>query len=173
MGYTTDFKGKFKFSKQLNDNQILYLKKLSNTRRIERNSSLCENFFDPVRTAVNLPVGIQGEFCVFGTGFAGQNTDPTVLNYNNPSKNQPSLWLQFEPDDEGKYYLWNQTEKFYCYFEWLAYVIVNILNKWDGIYLTGTIYYKGERRGDTGKIKAYKDKIEIYHGKLLHDTINF
>lgn len=173
MGYTTDFNGRFKFSKKLNQDQINYLEKLARTRRVKRDASLCVDVFDPVREAVNLPVGVEGEFCVFGSGFAGQDHDLTILNYNQEPRTQPGLWLQFVPDDTGTFYSWDGGEKFYSYFEWLHYIIVNILNKWDGIFLTGTIYYKGEDRDDRGKIKAYKDKIELYKGKVLTKTITF
>lgn len=173
MGYTTEFKGSFKFSKKLTTEQKKYLELLANTRRMKRSESLCENYYDPFREAVNLPIGIEGEYTVFSNGFKGQTRDLSVLDYNTPPKTQLSLWLQWTPSEDGTRLEWDGGEKFYCYFEWLEYISINIFKKWDNLYLTGTVYYSGERRDDKGKIKAYEDRIEFYKGKVLEKTINF
>lgn len=171
MGYTTDFKGSFKFSKKLTKEQKDYLTLLSDTRRMKRNERSCENHYDPVRLAVGLPVGEEGEYTLFATGFKGQDSDKTVLNYNHPPKNQPSLWLQWVPNEDGTKLEWNRGEKFYSYVEWLKYISINILKKWNNIYLTGTVFYSGENLADRGKIKCYKDRIEVYKNKILEQTI--
>ncbi len=159
MGYNTSFKGKFKISKTLEPNQIEYIQKFSETRRMKRNSQLCEKVFDPVRLAVGLPVGIEGEFCVFAAGHAGQEHDSTIIDYNSHPKTQFSLWNDWTCTADGNYIQWSDSEKFYSYFEWLVYICNNILNHFEGRYLEGTVFYQGEEEEDYGSIVAYPDKI--------------
>lgn len=173
MGYTTEFRGKFKLSKPLDKSQIDYIQTFCKTRRMIRDEKLCEGVYDPIRLAVDLPVGEQGEFCVFGSGFHGQDNDDTIIQYNQSPSNQHGLWCKWTCTDDGSYIEWSGAEKFYNYFEWLEYIITNFLNKFDNRYITGTVFYKGEERGDSGKIKAYKDRLELYTGRTLSETISF
>lgn len=171
MGYTTEFKGKFKLSKPLEKSQIDYIQTFCKTRRMVRDEKLCEGVYDPIRLAVGLPIGQQGEFCVFGAGFHGQDHDDTIIEYNCNPSNQHGLWCKWTCTDDGKYIEWSGAEKFYSYFEWLGYICNNILNHYEGRYIEGTVFYKGEERGDSGKIKAFKDRLEIYNGRKLDETI--
>lgn len=171
MGYTTEFKGKFKLSKPLEKSQIDYIQTFCKTRRMVRDEKLCEGVYDPIRLAVGLPIGQQGEFCVFGAGFHGQDHDDTIIEYNCHPSNQHGLWCKWTCTDDGNYIQWSDSEKFYSYFEWLVYICNNILNHFEGRYLEGTVFYQGEEEEDYGSIVAYPDKIELYSQDSLTDTI--
>lgn len=102
MGYTTDFTGQIEVSPPLNDEEIEYLKKFSETRRMS-----CE----------------QGPYYVDRGGLFGQDHEDGISNYNSPPAGQPSLWCQWVPTDDGQHIEWNGTEKFYCSVEWMQYLM--------------------------------------------------
>lgn len=112
MGYDTIFKGFFLFDRPLAKDQILYLKKFANTRRMRRNPEIAKNMEDLLRLAVDLPVGIDGEFFVGGRGFAGQDKDESVIMSNNPPRSQPGLWCDWEPNESGTKLRWNKKRNF-------------------------------------------------------------
>lgn len=150
MGYTTDFEGQINLSKPLTEEQAHYLLKFSETRRMGRNASLCQNFDDPIREMVELPIGVEGEFCVFDYN---DRSDPTILDHNTPPSTQPGLWCQWIPTSDNSAIVWDGNEKFYYYFEWLTYIHDNMLAKW-GITFTAeeVISYQGEEEDDNGQI---------------------
>lgn len=76
MGYSTDFEGSFKITPALKDEHKQYLLAFSDTRRMQRNPIRCELMPDPIRLAAGLPVGVEGEYTVFGKAFV----DKTVTN---------------------------------------------------------------------------------------------
>lgn len=147
MGYTTEFMGQFNLNKKLDTQTRKFLMKLAATRRMAR----------------NLPpkYGIEGEFYVDGTGFAGQGNDPDIIDYNRPPKTQPSLWLHWVPDTDGKAILWNGAEKFYHSVEWLCYLIKNVLIP-KGYVLNGDVVYRGEDLEDVGVIRVKENKVTTY-----------
>ena len=156
MGYTTDFEGKFSLDKELTDDQFAYLNQFSGTRRMKRSSVEAQKLSDPIREAVGLDVGTEGEFFVGAEGFAGQTEDKSVLDYNNPARTQPGLWCQWVATDK-KTIAWDENEKFYNYVEWLQYIAKNFLTPW-GIKMNGSVNWRGEDMGDTGTI-IVKDNV--------------
>ncbi len=146
MGYTTEFKGRFKFNKPLDSETLTFLTKLANTRRMAR----------------NLPpeYGTEGEFYVDGGGFAGQDREPSVIDFNRPPSTQPSLWLQWEPTQDGKYLEWNGAEKFYSYVEWLEYLIEKVLAP-KGYSISGRVMYQGEDDTDAGMIEVRQNRVHV------------
>jgi len=144
MGYQTDFEGKLKFNKQLSIEDLNFLKGLASTRRMARN-------LDP-------KYGIEGEFFVNDDGMMGQSKDCTILDYNRPPKTQPSLWLQWVPTDDGWYLEWDGGDKFYCYVEWLEYLINKVLAP-RGYILNGEIKWFGEDTYDTGVITVIENVV--------------
>lgn len=153
MGYTTDFVGEFTITPALTQEQIAYLQLFNKTRRMCRSSSKASELPDPLREAVGLPIGDEAEFFVGGTGWAGQNNDESVVEHNDPPKNQPGLWCQWTPSDDGTTLGWDGGEKFYDYVEWLAYIDENFLNRW-GRTLSGIVSWQGEDIDDYGMITA-------------------
>lgn len=153
MGYTTDFAGALECTPALSPAQRAYLVKFSDTRRMYRDADLCAAMPDPEREAVQLPVGEHGEYFVGGGGFAGQDRDRSITEYNSPPPSQPGLWCQWVPDESGSYIGWNGGEKFYSYVEWLQYLIDHFLTPWR-VLLNGNIRWFGEEDDDRGVIEV-------------------
>ena len=61
-----------------------YLHAFSHTRRMRRNPEVVQQFPDPVRQAVGLPVGMEGGYFVAGGRGWGQDRDASVVDYNCP-----------------------------------------------------------------------------------------
>ena len=151
MGYTTEFNGSFKITPALPPKQVKYLQKFNKTRRMNRDTEKVKTLPDQERVAVDLPIGDGSGYFVGGIGFMGQNNDDSIINYNRPARGQPSLWCQWTVNDEGTELAWDEDEKFYCYVEWLDYIITHFLKIW-GVELNGIIEWKGEGSEDFGRI---------------------
>lgn len=82
MGYTTYFDGQFDVTPTLSDAHREYLTAFSQSRRMRRNPDLLPP--DPIREAAGLPAGDEGAYFVGAGGFRGQDSDPSVLDYNEP-----------------------------------------------------------------------------------------
>jgi len=146
MGYTTEFSGKFDLNKPLDEETFTFLKKLANTRRVKRN--------------VDPKYGVEGEFYVDGTGYMGQDINPSVIDNNNPPRTQPSLWCDWEPTNDRKSIEWNGAEKFYDYVEWIVYIIEKVLAP-KGYVLNGEVKYRGESFNDRGTIVITNNEVAV------------
>lgn len=153
MGYTTEFEGSFYLDKQLDPETHALLKGLSQTRRMARN---IEGY------------GVEGEFYVDGTGLRGQDKDTTIKDYNTPPRTQPSLWCQWEPSEDGLRIGWNWEEKFYCYIEWIKYLIDSVLAP-RGYYLSGNVKWVGEDADNLGKICIVNNKVTVKRGRVIYE----
>lgn len=156
MGYTTEFYGKFTVEPPLRKEHAEYLRAFSETRRMKRDvekSPVNDPASDPMRIAVGLPVGPEGAYFVGGGGFAGQDRDPSILDYNREPSGQLGLWCKWAPSEDGNAIEWNGAEKFYNYVRWLEYLIDNFLEPW-GYVLNGVVEWEGEDRDDVGRIKV-------------------
>ena len=109
MGYTTDFVGRIDVVPALSVEEITFINKFSDTRRMKR-----EN----------------GPYFVDGNGFCGQDDGPDeVYDHNNPPEGQPGLWCQWVATDDGSAIEWNGAEKFYGSPDWMAYLIKHFLGE--------------------------------------------
>jgi hypothetical protein len=151
MGYTTEFTGYFSLDKPLIKHHKEYLTKFSDSRRMQRDSELAAALPDPLRIAVDLPIGEDGCYYVNGTNCIFDNVDKSVLYINTPPNGQPGLWCDWAPNEDGTQILWNGSEKFYHYKEWLQYIIDHFLTRWD-YKLNGTVSWQGEDEDDKGII---------------------
>ncbi len=170
MSYNLNFTGKFKLSKPLEKEQIEYIQAFSKTKKVLRDSDLCSKVYDPLRLSVKLPIGQDGDFCVFGLNDSHKSyeSDLTVVNSERPSLNHPSSWCSWTCSDDGKYIIIVQDYKnVYMFFQWLIYILNNILKFFDNRYIIGTVSYRGSDRLDSGKIIAYKDRLEFYKQQVL------
>lgn len=169
MGYTTEFYGAFKLNRPLADAYRLYLTQFSETRRMKRNSVLTVQRPDPVRFAVGLPVGNEGEFFVGCTeDFGQEHGAKDIVNYNGAPSTQPGLWCKWVPNEDGTAIEWNGAEKFYDYTEWLKYLIANFLEPW-GYNLNGEVAYEGEDHEDFGKIVVVNNEVHVLLGKKTYE----
>lgn len=160
MGYHTEFDGQFNLDKPLADNHKVYLEKFSNTRRMKRNAQIVSNFKDTVRDSVGLPIGKDGGYYVGAKGFAGQDRDSSIVDFNNPPDGQPGLWCQWIPNQEGTAIEWGGGEKFYDYSEWLQYLIQNFLKPWR-YTINGKVSWRGEDYSDKGSIVVKNNSITV------------
>ena len=157
MGYTTDFNGSFNLTPALNEQQAAYLHKFAEVRHMQRHVDICSKINDPIREAVNLPIGDEAEYFV---NDSGRFDDKSIINYNNPPKNQPGLWCQWIPTEDGDGIEWDGNEKFYDYIEWIKYLNENFLKPW-GIVISGIVSWSGEDSGDIGVIAAKDGEIRV------------
>ncbi len=142
MGYTTSFDGDVTLDKPLTKEQIIYLQKFNETRRVEIKDG--SDMPCPIREAAGLPLGEQGKFNVIDVGW----DDERLADYNS-SGMAPSLWCQWTIDDEGLHISWDEGEKFYDYIEWMKFIIDEFIKPW-GHVANGTITWQGEDSDDYG-----------------------
>jgi hypothetical protein len=164
MGYTTSFDGAFICTPALNPDQVAYLRKFSENRRMGLKVDELHSIPDPLREAVGLPVGVEGGYFV---GAAVQYHDPFIIDYNTPPNGQPGLWCQWIPSEDGERIEWDEGEKFYSYIEWIVYINNHFLKPW-GIVLGGEVDWEGEESSDCGSIKAENGEIMFQEYKRVH-----
>ena len=174
MGYTTDFAGTFQVSPPLTEEHRLYLGRFADTRRMQRDPTIAATFPDPLRVAAGLPIGPQGAYYVgvpadvtTWEGHWGQDRDASVLAYNGAASGQPGLWCQWVPTRDGTGIMWDGSEKFYDYVQWLQYIVDHFLKPW-GYSLSGEVVWEGENRNDLGTIVARDNTITTHHGSVSY-----
>lgn len=170
MGYHTDFYGEFNLDKPLTQAQKNYLNAFASTRRMARKQSIASKLDDPLRIAVQLPIGKEGGYFVGGKGHAGQDEDDSITEYNNPPRGQPSLWCQWVPSDDGTTIVWDGGEKFYEYTAWIEYLIEHFLKPW-GYVLSGEVEWQGEERDDRGMIVVDNNVVKIKVARITYQEI--
>ena len=163
MGYHTEFDGCFDIDKPLSENHKNYLVAFSSSRRMERDSVIAESLPDPVRDKAQLPIGKDGAYFVGATGYGGQDRDESIIEYNNPPREQPGLWCQWIPNSDGTAIEWDGGEKFYCYVEWITYLINNFLKPW-GYTINGKVSWRGESFHDIGTIVVSDNVVSTTKG---------
>lgn len=151
MGYDTNFTGHFSLDKPLTAAHKDYLSKFAATRRMKRDSLKVSALPDPIRVAANLPIGVQGSYYVGGKDYDSGWGDESILEGNDPPDEQPGLWCNWTPNDDGTQIIWNEGEKFYYYTHWLQYILDHFLIPW-GYTLNGNVSWEGENEDDTGVI---------------------
>lgn len=168
MGYTTNFNGQFDLDKPLTAAHKEYLDAFNRSRRMKRDASKTIEYADPLRLAVGLPIGNQGEYYVGAseTDF-GQVHSADILDYNNAPADQPGLWCQWVPSDDGTAIVWDDGEKFYDYTEWIEYLIENFLAPW-GYSLNGEVKWSGEDDEDKGTIHVKNNRVQAISVEIVH-----
>jgi hypothetical protein len=156
MGYTTNFTGQFNLSPTLTPEHKAYLTQFAEIRHMRRNPSKTAVLDDPLREAVGLPIGGEGDYYV-GTAnkFDSQGVfgvkDESIIDGNSPPSSQPGLWCQWVPTVSGEAIVWDDGEKFYEYVDWIRYLVDHFLTPW-GYLVAGIVYWEGEESGDLGRI---------------------
>jgi hypothetical protein len=105
MGYTTEFTGRVAVDPPLNEREAAYIRRFADTRRMQRTKG-------PYYT---------------GTGFAGQDRELDITEYNTAPDGQPGLWCSWAPTEDRAGIEWNGVEKFYYADQWMAYLIDTFL----------------------------------------------
>jgi hypothetical protein len=164
VGYTTDFDGHINLEPALKPEQIAYINAFSGSRRMKRNAEKVEKLSDPLRAAVGLPVGRDGEYYV-GGGQHGYN-ESSVLDSNGPPAKQPGLWCQWVVSEDGKRLEWDGGEKFYEYIKWMEYMVKHFFNPWN-ILMNGSIAWQGEERDDFGTVEVVDNVVGVGVGHCM------
>jgi hypothetical protein len=158
MGYYTNFDGGFLVNKHVDSETAALLRKLSNTRRVMRDTEKLklEGYMGDY--------GIDGEFFVEHNPFDEERHPDgyqgSIKNYNEPPSTQPGLWCDWTLDTDNQTIIWNEAEKFYNYVEWLVYIIDRIL-KPRGYLVTGSVSWVGEDFDDQGLIQVLKNRVVV------------
>lgn len=71
----------------------------------------------------------------------------------------PCLYCQWKPSDDGSAIEWDFGEKFYCWREWLSYIVERYLAPW-GYRLNGEVRWRGSSPEDSGVIYVKDNRIE-------------
>ena len=145
MGYSTDFTGAFIINKPLDKKTEEQLISLATTRRMKRK--------------LGLKYGAEGEF------YFGDNDD-NIVDRNQPPGTQPSLWCGWIPSEDGTTLIWDESEKFYHYLEWLGYIIKNFIVP-RGYTLNGVVEWAGEESEDVGQIIVKDSIITVMRADLV------
>lgn len=162
MGYQTYFSGEVSIEPPLNEHEISFLQDFNKTRRMHRT---------------------KGPLFIKGTGPYGQGHDDDILNFNAPDPDQPGLWCQWTPSDDGTMLAWDQGEKFYYAERWMKYIIENLLapsaRAYIGLHLDederlkhftcdhvvdGEIYADGEESDDFWKLIVDNNVVKVANG---------
>lgn len=162
MGYSTYFNGGLKFNKPVTKELRDYINKFSSTRRMKRDvEAIKRQFPNWKELCFNGELGVEGEYFIGGDGFMGQGVESTIVNYNRPPAMQPGLWCQWIIQYDEL--VWDEGEKFYCYVEWLKYLIKHFFEP-QGYVLNGEISYEGEDSEDFGVIVVTDNDVEVKYG---------
>lgn len=163
MGYTTDFYGTMSFNKSISEELKNYINKFNETRRMKRDINKIKEIFPNWKEhCFRGNLGADGEYFVGGKGFAGQDEDNSIMNYNRAPGTQPGLWCQWIINDNGELE-WDGGEKFYDYVEWLKYLIDNFFAP-SGYILNGSIEFQGEDYDDFGTINVNDNVVNVEYG---------
>jgi len=109
MGYTTDFQGQLNFDRVLTNEEVNYIKKFNDSRRMKRDVSKLYDIYKGEGGNPFLPkeqtYGNEGEYFVGGTGEYGQYTDDSVIDVNQ----SPGSVIKGKDEDFGTY--WSRYQK--------------------------------------------------------------
>ena len=158
MGYTTYFTGQVNVEPPLSAEEIDYLKKFNESRRMDRE---------------------KGPYYVNGSGFMGQGRDSDVRNHNSPPAGQPGLWCQWVPNEDGTAIEWDEGEKFYSADEWMVYIIEHFIGSdpkakselpfLQGHTCNGEIFADGEESDDLWKIQVDDNVVTTKAGRVTYE----
>lgn len=155
MGYTTDFDGSFNVSPALKPEHKEYLESFAKTRRMKRNVSLLPA---NANSSIGLGLGEEGGYYVGDAKYSSSGLG--VIDCHIPPVNQPGLWCQWIPNEDGTEIEWDGGEKFYEYVEWLEYIIEHFLKPW-GYVLNGDVLWYGEDYKDRGCIIVKNNLVSV------------
>lgn len=151
MGYHTDFSGSINVAPPLSAEERDFINKFCETRRMDRK---------------------KGPYYVNGGGYAGQDRETDVRDYNRPPSGQPGLWCHWEVSEDGCEIRWDGVEKFYDSTEWMQYLIEHFL-KTDckaighvpciigGHMCNGAIKAQGEEMDDRWKMVVMDNEVRV------------
>jgi len=171
MGYSTDFHGRFKLDRPLDDETYNLLVGLNRTRRIKRDiGKLAERLGITPEEALRR-YGEEGEFFIKEKNFVEQLRDPDVVDYNEPPGSQPGFYCHWVPTEDRLYIEWDGGEKFYFADDWIVYLIDRILAP-RGYKLNGFVRAFGEDPDDIWAIQVRDNKVKVMSGIIVYKLLD-
>lgn len=150
MGYTTEYSGTINIEPALNAQEIAYINKFIETRRMKRT---------------------KGPYYIGDNPYDMGGVD--VLDINNPDPSQPGLWCHWQASEDGTYIAWDGGEKFYYGKEWMEYYMEHFIGDtpkaakeypfFTGHKCNGVIKAQGEDMDDRWKL-IVKDNVVTTKG---------
>lgn len=181
MGYTTEFEGSFKVEPPLNTDEVAFLAKFAETRRMLRKEGpYFVGDFSSGRVDIPAPGDTSESTAVaFGAPMVTVPRcvlDAGVLNHNAPPEGQPGLWCQWVPTEDGSTLKWDEGEKFYNAEKWIQYLIDHFIGSnpiarqlfpREFAFLQGHIVYglvlaKGEYSDDIWAIEVENNQAYVH-----------
>ncbi len=158
MGYTTDFEGSMKVEPPLSAEEVSYINKFADSRRMHRKSS---------------------PYFVDGSGFKGQAGEDDVLAPNSPDPSQPGLWCQWIASEDGTEIEWDGGEKFYDADDWMIYLIEHFIGAnpkaqselpfFTGHTCNGNIFASGEESDDHWMMEIKDNVLTVKQGNVVYE----
>ena len=160
MGYTTEFEGQVNIEPPLNEQEIEFLTKFSESRRMDRKSG---------------PYNVEGK-----DDWNASRDGGDIRDYNQPPKGQPGLWCQWVPTSDGTALEWDGNEKFYDSVEWMQYIIDHFLKPGalakDALpflqanhTVNGVINAQGEDSGDIWRLVVKNNDVDEQKATICYE----
>lgn len=152
--YSTEFNGSFKFSEKVSLEIKELVNGISETRRVTRDVEKLEEYYGDDF--------YYGQFFIPGVDSDEEedNDEDFIIDSNTPPGDQPGLWMDWKITDDGRYLVWNGSESFRFYLEWLDWLNNNIFVP-EGLGLNGAIHYQGWDDRDNGTIFMINNQVKV------------
>lgn len=156
------FSGNLAITPALQRAHYRYLREFAGNRHVMRHEILVGLLPDPVRTAVGLPVGLDGGYFV---GARGHAWDESIKNPHIPPTGQPSPHCPWEPvfrpptlQQQPTSWATGQTAE--VQLDWLRYLVEHFLRPW-GYTLQGELAAR-DASGATGQLRVHDTQIGLF-----------
>jgi len=165
------YEGCFTITPKLDPETVILINGLLKTRRMKRDpQKLAQLLGITSQEAIN-QYGPDGELYFNPADFPnhGQTKDDSIVDYNLPPANQPSLWLHWKldpqnPDADYSTLSWDGSSKFRNPEEWIEYLI-NVLQLCDYTVNGKVKWYGAGHHLDAGYIKVVDN---VVSGGMLY-----
>lgn len=146
MSYTYDLFGTLSVSPPLSPAQVAYIQEFSHSYR-HKFAPKWQSWPNPLREAVGLPVGIDGEYISSAMGTGSDFIDNCMEVDTDTPNNQPSFQCCWTANNKGIVVQWNKLGRTFAPAPWLEYMIEHFFKPW-GVMLNGKVECHGEEKDD-------------------------
>lgn len=146
MSYTYDLFGKISVTPALTQDQVAYIQEFSTSYR-HKFAPKWQSWPNPLREAVGLPVGIDGEYISSAMGAGVDFIDNCMEVDTDTPNNQPSFQCCWTTNNKGNVVQWNKLGRTFAPAPWLEYMIEHFFKPW-GVTLNGKVECHGEEKDD-------------------------
>jgi len=151
------FTGELTITPPLQQAQVQYLQAFSQSRRVRRNANIVANEPDSLRLAVELPIGVEGEY------FVGDGSDEacleSIIDGNTPPSDQPSLYCCLSVNDTGTILLNGDPDNTArAVPHWIEYLVEHFFRRWN-CAVNGTIDWMHEDWSQHGRLSVRNNVI--------------